>query len=130
MRGRDAELRARGARIVFVGTGLPAVAAGFAREHAGGHPVLSDPARHAFAAAGLRRSRCAFLHWRLLRNLARALGRGFRQSAVQGDPWQLGGVLVFASTGMLLHRQAERVAGDELDWDAVVAATAAAAPRR
>lgn len=122
MRRRDDELEAAGAKLVFVGTGTPAMAASFAREHAGPHPVLSDAARRTFAAAGMRRSLWATLHWRLVKNLWRALRAGFRQTDVQGDAWQQGGVVVLGPDGAVRHRQVDRAGGDPLDLDAVVAA--------
>ena len=122
MRRRDAELEQRGARLVFVGTGTPAMAQDFRRQHAGPHPVLSDADRKAFRAAGMTRSLLATLHWRTFRNASRAFRRGFRQSRVQGDPWQQGGVLVFDATGALRHQQRDAAGGDELDLDALVAA--------
>ncbi|MFY9343171.1 MAG: peroxiredoxin-like family protein, partial [Planctomycetota bacterium] len=118
MRTRETELAAVGARLVFVGTGLPAMAADFARTHAGPHPVLSDPAKKAFRAAGARRSVFTVLHWRMLGNLWRALRGGFRQGRVQGDPWQAGGVLVLDRNGALLHQELDRSSGDALDLDA------------
>jgi len=122
LRRIENELAAAGARLVFVGTGTPAMAADFARENAGPHPVLSDPERRSFAAAGLRRSWFGLLHWRLLRNGLRALRAGFRQGRVMGDPWQLGGVAVFGADGRLRHAEADRAAGDPLDLARVLAA--------
>jgi len=116
---------------VFVGTGTPAMAADFARTHAGPHPVLSDPARATFAAAGMRRSVWATLHWRLLGNAWRALRAGFRQGRVQGDAWQQGGAIVLDREGAVVYRQVDRAGGDPLDVGAIVAsvgATIAAGP--
>ncbi len=101
------------------------MAADFAAQFAGGHDVLCDPQRRAFAAAGMRRSLGATLHWRLLKNAVRALRGGFRQGRVLGDPWQQGGVLVFARDGRLVHQQHDRAGGDPLELDAVVAAVRA-----
>lgn len=122
MRRRDPELAAAGAKVVFVGTGTPAMAADFAAQWAGDQVVLSDPDRRTFAAAGMRRSLGATLHWRLFRNAWRAFRAGFRQTRVQGDPWQQGGVLVFAADGRLLHQQHDEVGGDPIDLDAVLQA--------
>lgn len=122
LRRRDAELAFAAAKLLFVGTGTPAMAADFAATHAGPHPVLSDPARRAFAAAGMRRTWLSSLHPRMLRNVWRALRAGFRQGRVLGDPWQQGGVLVFDAAGRLLHQQFDTAAGDPIDLDAVMAA--------
>jgi hypothetical protein len=126
LRRREAEILATSTRVLFVGTGLPAMAKSFASEWAGPHPVLSDPTRAVFAAAGMRRSLFATLHWRLFVNAWRAFRRGFRQTSVQGDPWQQGGVLVLGRDGQVRHRQVDRAGGDELDLDAVLAALRAA----
>jgi len=101
------------------------MAAGFAAEWAGPHPVLSDPSRAVFKAAGMRRSLFATLHWRLFVNAWRAFRSGFRQGKVQGDPWQQGGVLVLDARGVIVHRQVDRAGGDPLDLDAVLAAVRA-----
>lgn len=122
MRARENELAATGARLVFVGSGLPAMAADFARSHAGTHEVLSDIERRAFAAAGMKRSLGAFLRPRFWGNVVRALRAGFRQKGVHGDPWQQGGVLVFDPRGALRHAQIDAAAGDALDLGAVIEA--------
>jgi hypothetical protein len=122
LRAHEQALAAQGATLVFVGTGSPAMAADFARAHAGPHPVLCDPERKLFAAAGMRRSLWASLHWRLFTNGLRAWRNGFRQGKVQGDPWQQGGVVVLANDGRLVHRQIDAVGGDPLDATAVLAA--------
>jgi peroxiredoxin len=119
---REDELRAAGAKLVFVGSGTPAMAAAFARERAGSHPVLSDTSRRTIAAAGMRGSAGATVHWRLLANVLRALRGGFRQTRVLGDAWQQGGVLVFDRGGAVLHAQIDRVGGDPLDVDAILSA--------
>lgn len=126
MRTHEAAIAAAGAHLVFVGTGLPAMAADFARAQAGPHPVLSDPARRVFAAAGMRRALWTTLHWRLVRNLWRALRAGFRQTKVQGDAWQQGGVIVVDAGGAIRHRQVDGAAGDPLDVPALLAAVRAA----
>jgi len=126
LRRHEAELQAAGARLLFVGTGTPAMAADFAAGHAGPHPVFSDVQRRSFDAAGMRRSPWATLHWRLLKNLWRALRAGFRQTKVQGDAWQQGGVQVFAADGRLLHGEADRAGGDELDVAALLHAATTA----
>ena len=125
MRAREPEIAAANARLLFVGTGLPGMAAGFARTHGGPFPVLSDSKRTIYKAAGMKRSLLAMLHPRLLRNVWRAFRSGFRQGRVQGDPYQQGGVLVFDRNGRLLHQQIDAASGDPLDLGAIVAAARA-----
>jgi len=123
LRRRHDDFERAGARLVFVGPGTPAMARAFRDEQPGDGVVLSDVDRNSYRAAGMRRSIWALLHWRMVWNLLRALRGGFRQTKVQGDPWQQGGVLVFDAAGGLVHQQVDRVGGDELDADAVVAAS-------
>lgn len=126
MRRLEPDLAVAGARLVFVGTGTPAQAAAFAAAHSGQQSVFVDPDRAAFAAAGMRRSFLGVLSPRLLRNAWRAWRAGHRQGAVQGDAWQLGGVVVLAPDGAVVHRQVERVAGDPVDLAGVGAAVGSA----
>ena len=122
MRARQPDLDAAGATICYVSTGTPAMAADFAAKEGLGAAVLSDQGRQAFAAARMKRSIWNLLRPRFVGNLLRALRRGHKQTGVQGDPWQQGGVLVFARDGRLLHQQLDGAAGDLLDVDAVLAA--------
>lgn len=122
VRGHAAAIAAARARIVFVGTGTAPMAAAFAREHADGLPVLGDPTKRVFELAGMRRGLGTVLRFGMVRNLLRALRRGHRQTKVQGDPWQQGGVLVLDGNGAVVHRQVDRAAGDAIDWARVVAA--------
>lgn len=122
MRARQPDFAAAGATICYVSTGTPAMAADFAAKEGLGAAVLSDQGRQAFAAARMKRSIWNLLRPRFVGNLLRALRRGHKQTGVQGDPWQQGGVLVFARDGRLLHQQLDGAAGDLLDVDAVLAA--------
>lgn len=122
MRARQQDFAAAGASLCYVSTGTPAMAADFAAKEGLGAAVLSDQGRQAFAAARMRRSLWNLLRPRFFVNLFRALRAGHKQTSVQGDPWQQGGVLVFARDGRLLHQQLDGAAGDLLDVDAVLAA--------
>lgn len=52
----------------------------------------------------------------------RASAAGFQQTAVRGDPWQNGGVIVFDEAGKITYSHIEEVAGDLADLDEVIAA--------
>ncbi len=77
--------------------------------------LLVDPDLHAYRAAGLRRGRREIASPQLIGNTIRALRSGARQTAVLGDPWQLGGVLVFAPGGELRYQFRSAAAGDHAD---------------
>ena len=115
MRGAEQQLAERGAGLVYVGPVAPASAASFRQEHGLAAPVLSDAAAESFAAAEMRRGLRPMLSLRAVANGLRALRAGFRQRKVEGDPWQQGGVLVFAADGALLAQQRDVGVGDLLD---------------
>jgi hypothetical protein len=122
LRGRHAEIRERGADLAIVGNGAPRFAAALREEFALEGPLLLDPELRAYRAAGLRRGFVELLSPRLPFNAFRALRSGARQTAVQGDPWQLGGVFVIRPGGEVAYRYASREAGDHPPLDEVLAA--------
>lgn len=107
--------REQGALVVIVGNGNRDFAEAFREEFDIRGPLLVDPDLHAYRAAGLRRGRLEIASPRLIGNTLRALRSGARQTAVEGDPWQLGGVFVFAPGGELRFQFRSAVAGDHAD---------------
>ncbi len=128
MRDHLPEIRARGAELVVIGNGSQHFAAAFREDMGLDCPLLVDPALRAYRAAGLRRGRVELLSPRLPLHALRALRAGHRQTSVQGDPWQLGGVFVIRPDGTVAFRHASREAGDHAPIDAIVAALDPAAP--
>ncbi len=123
MRGRLEDIRALGAELVIVGNGAASFASGFREEFAlDDVTVLIDPKLAAYRSAGLRRGRLEALSPRVPLHTMRALRNGFRQTAVRGDPWQLGGVFVVQPGGAVVFRHVSREAGDHPDLDEVLAA--------
>jgi NAD(P)-dependent dehydrogenase (short-subunit alcohol dehydrogenase family) len=122
LRDRIADIRDRGAELVIVGNGSADFARTFREDFGLEGPLLVDPELRAYRAAGLRRGRVELLSPRLAGNALRALRSGARQSGVQGDPWQLGGVFVIRPGGELVYRHASREAGDHPDVDEILAA--------
>ncbi len=112
MREQIDEIRARGAELVIVGNGAANFAAAFREDFELDCPLLVDPELRAYRAAGLRRGRVELLSPRLPLNAIRALRSGSRQTGVQGDPWQLGGVFVIRAGGELMYQYVSREAGD------------------
>ncbi len=128
MRDHSQEIDRLGARLVVVGNGSAAFAAAFREDTGLDALLLVDPDLAAYRAAGLRRGRVEVLSPRILTNAVRAAAAGFRQTSVQGDPWQLGGVFVFAAGGELVLEHASREAGDHVDPERIVAALAGGRP--
>jgi len=125
LRDRVEEIEARGAALVIVGNGNQSFAASFREDFSLESPVLVDPDLRVYRAAGLRRGRVELLSPRLPFHALRALRSGARQSDVQGDPWQLGGVFVIAAGGDLKYRYVSREAGDHPAVEDILEALAA-----
>jgi NAD(P)-dependent dehydrogenase (short-subunit alcohol dehydrogenase family) len=122
LRDRIDDIRARGAELVIVGNGAQNFAAAFREDFELDCPILVDPELRAYRAAGLRRGRVELLSPRLPLNALRALRSGSRQTGVQGDPWQLGGVFVIRPGGHLMYRYVSREAGDHPPVEEILAA--------
>lgn len=128
MRDRIHEIRARGADLAIIGNGAPHFAAAFREDFELDGPLLVDPELEAYRAAGLRRGRVEILSPRLPFNAFRALRSGARQTSIQGDPWQLGGVFVIRPGGELAYRYISSEAGDHPPIDAILQALSPGAP--
>lgn len=112
MRGHQAEIEARGGTLAMIGSGQPLHARAFREEQQLTCPLLCDPELTAYAAAGLRRSLRATFALQTLRHGLRAYREGHRQTEVQGDPWQQGGVFVFAPGDEVRYGYVSEAAGD------------------
>jgi hypothetical protein len=106
------EIRSAGCEVVAIGSGAPHFVAGFRETTGFDGPVYCDPELVAYGAAGLHRSGLRLLDPRGVADLARALSRGARQTRVQGDVSQLGGVLVVRPPGEVVYRYASGRPGD------------------
>ena len=132
MQLRDAidDIHARGAELVIIGNGAPHFAKAFREEFELEGPLLVDPELRAYRAAGLRRGRVELLSPRMPLHALRALRSGSRQTAVEGDPWQLGGVFVVGEDGELFFEHRSREAGDHAAVGDILAALAPTAEPR
>ena len=115
LRGVTQEIRQRGAELVVIGNGTPAQAKSFAEERQLDFPLLTDPGRRAFKAAGLRRGLGSTFNLGFVKNAADTLKRGYRQGVTQGDPWQQGGAFVIAPGDEVLFSYISATAGDHPD---------------
>ena len=113
-------IKASGGHAVIIGVGSAAMAAGFADAFKTPIPIYSDPDRNAYRLAGMTRN-----FGISLKTIGRAwtnYKKGRRQGAVQGDPWQQGGLMVIRKDGVVLNHQVDREAGSVLDWSAMMTA--------
>jgi len=94
---RSAEIRAAGAGLALLGRGSPPMAHAFREESGFRGAMYVDPEGKAYGAAGMVRGAITrFLRPRVLMAAWRARRKGFRQTKVAGDPYQLGGTLILA----------------------------------
>ena len=113
---------ARGIRVVMIGNGKGRFAEAFREEFELEGLLLVDPELHAYRASGLRRGHREIVSPKLLGNAFRALRSGARQTSVQGDPWQLGGVFVIGPGGEMLFEHRSSEAGDHASPEQIEAA--------
>jgi len=106
------EIKSRGVRLVVIGNGQPWQAKAFREDERIPFELWVDPEMKAYRAAGLRRGLTKAVSRRSLGHAWRAMRGGFRQTKVQGDPWQLGGVFVITPEGETVYGQVSREAGD------------------
>jgi peroxiredoxin len=105
-----------GAKIVFIGNGTPHFIQVF-KEDLGisDATIFTDPSLECFRAAGFKRG---FLVSLGIRSIANGLGmfmKGSKQgpyTKATGDLWQLGGVLVVKSTGVVAYHYISEALGD------------------
>lgn len=120
------EFRARGVSLAFIGQATPRHAKHFRRTmKLDPLPVLADEERETYRLAGLKRGNVAQLVGP--RSVLSGIKHGARSGVMQGRPIgdvaQLGGAAIVAPGGKLLHHQAAENAADNIDADALLAAT-------
>jgi len=123
LREREAEFRARGAKLAAIGLGDAHYAAIFREESGIGFPLLVDADRRAYRAAGLKSAN--ILH--LLRSdnaqaRKRAQSGGFSQKKLGANPFQLGGSFVFGPGDRDRFAHVSETFGDNAPVAALLAA--------
>ena len=119
------ELTRLGLRVIYVGNGEPRYLDAFIERNAidlSAVEVVTDPSLAAHRALELPRSFLSTYGPRALFGLTRALVRGFRQSTIEGDLYQQGGVLVVDREGQVAYLHRARATGDHAPTNDVVEA--------
>jgi peroxiredoxin len=120
LRGYVDRIRDKGAELVAVGNGSVEQARDFRDAQKMTFPLLTDPDRASYRAAGLKRG--AFVSGRLAWNAVKALAKGHIQYDVRGDKLQQGGAFVFARGGALRFSFVSEEAGHHPDPEDLVKA--------
>ena len=121
MSGIADELTQLGVGLALIGSGTPDQAKDFARAFGVTAPLYVDPRREAYQAFDLAHGVGATLNLESITHGLRAFAGGFRQGAVQGDPWQQGGVFLVMPDGSMPYAYRSRSAGDHPDTEAILA---------
>ena len=103
---------AQGARVLILGNGFPGQAQVFRDEFDLGERLVTDPDLDCYRALETSRGLRSTFDFRMIPAVFRAFKAGFRQSGVQGDAMQLGGVFLLLPNGTLPWAYAARFAGD------------------
>jgi len=111
-----------GARLVFIGNGGIGHLAKFKAAEAPEMTVLTDPAVRTYKAIGAKSGVLRTLGPQTWGNGIRAFRSGARQGAVQGRPFQQGGVLVMLPRDRIAFTHLSSSAGDHPPLDQVLAA--------
>ena len=103
--------------IMVVGNGTSTMAADFVNTHQITVPVYTDPSRKIYKALGMKRM--FGINWTSIKQGIAAYKDGHRQTAVQGDVWQQGGIAVFNASGDITYVFADEEAGSAIPWEDV-----------
>ena len=114
------KVEALGAQIYAIGNGTVQMAEQFAEQFNIPFPLLTDPSRRVYAAAGMKRN--LGVGPSSILKAGRAMAAGHRQGITQGDVWQQGGVVVLSKDGRVLLSHADNGAGDHLPTSEILRA--------
>jgi hypothetical protein len=102
-----------GWNVCLVVMAEPAAAARFASEMALPFPVACDPKARLYDHFGMRRATVGGLIGpRVVREAVSGISQGFAVGRVMGDPWRLGGAVVFGTDGSIVWSHRSRDAAD------------------
>jgi peroxiredoxin len=124
------ELTRLGLRVAYVGNGAENFLQGFIERNeidTDAVEVVTDPSLRAHRALDLERSTVSTYGPAALLHIGRALLRGFRQTRIEGDNLQQGGVLVVDGDGDVAYLHRDRHTGDHAPTGDVIDAAMGAA---
>jgi peroxiredoxin len=108
------EFTSRGAEIIAIGMGLPAMAADFKDKQDIPFRLLVDPEKATYKALALDRSPAAAAGPQVWLRGAKSLLKGHGIAPAKQDWQQLGGAMVVAPGGEVLHAHRAKDAADNL----------------
>jgi hypothetical protein len=119
---RETEIQALGASVAVIGCGKPRYIEAFRETVGTSVPIFTDSGLETFDALEFRRGMGSLLSWTMIKRGVEAFREGHRQVGTQGEPLQLGGVLVVTPSSDVAYRYASDFAGDHPDLEDVIGA--------
>jgi len=102
-------------KVVFIGNGPPGFIRQF-KEDLGleGATIYTDPSLESFRHCGLKRGFFELVSYRSVANAVTLYNQGYRQLSTkhQGDPWQLGGIVVVTPDNRVAYHFVSEALGD------------------
>jgi len=114
------QIQAKGAELVAIGNGRPEHVEGFIEDEKITFPVYTDPKRNLYKALGFKRGVGATFTLSSLKAGMRAAKEGHRQHALEGDPWQQGGLIVVNPAGEVIFHHINNDAADHAPIEKVL----------
>jgi hypothetical protein len=124
LRDYEEDFEARGAEVVAIGMGIPAMAAHFKKEQEIPFRLLVDQEQRTYKALELDRSAVAASGPQVWLKGAKSILKGHRVAPPQQDWQQLGGSLVVGKGGEVLLAHRAKNAADNLRVDELLGALA------
>jgi hypothetical protein len=118
------QIRRTGTEIAVLGNGSSEQAEWFRSQIGRDIPVYTDPDLTAYRKVGAKRNLRGILHPRVFLRAWQARRAGHKQSGVQGDAMQQGGVFLIMSDGAMPYAYYGQYAGDHPEPESVLAAVA------
>ena len=116
----QSDLESRGVLVCAIGNGTALMAQDFVEQFNISFPVYTDPKKQTYAFMKFKRS--FGIGFSSVVKGTKAFQKGYRQGAVQGDPWQQGGEALFSMNGTVLWSHSAKVAGTHATKEQILAA--------
>ena len=116
------EIIAKGATLVAIGNGTPAMARGFVEETGFSGALFSDPERKTYKVLGCKKGIGVALTMKTIKAGKVARKDGYKQGKTAGNATQIGGAFVLSLSRGVLFAHLEQFAVDQVDFEKLLEA--------
>lgn len=106
------QIKSQGAQIMYIGNGSPHFIKAFKEDLHIADEVYTDPSLKVFHAAQLKRNAWDTIGPKAALKALKLFAQGHRQTGIQGDSFQQGGMLVISPQNKLLFQHISSSTGD------------------